>query len=370
MARRRRRRNSGPNGCLIAFLVVLVLAILAAGAAFFWANGEIKGNRGAAKEASIIIEKGSGPLTIGKQLEKEGIIKSAQVFRFYIKQKDVASSLQYGEFAFASDMSYDTIIETLQKATAQRESVRVTFPEGIPASHFAKRMEEAGLCTAQEFLDVANNEDFSQFKFWSQRGENPQRFMMAEGYLFPDTYDFYPDDTVYNMVAKLYGAFDAKFTDAMYQRMAELNMSLHDVVVLASLIQEEAGNEYSKQVSAVFHNRLSTGMTLGSNVAWDKEKADDNNYIYDVMAGPYGFGSWDAIPPEMRAAYDTYTHTGLPAGAVSNPGLPALEAALWPEENCEYLFFQTDTLGNYHFANTNAEHEAITASLQQQGIRP
>ena len=66
----------------------------------------------------------------------------------------------------------------------------------------------------------------------------------------------------------------------------------------------------------------------------------------------------------------TYTHTGLPAGPVSNPGLLSIEAALWPEENCDYLYFQTDTLGNYHFAKTNAEHEAITADLESQGIRP
>lgn len=366
----RRRRRSGIGAGVIVLIVILVLLLAGAGAVAMWANGEVKGNRGNAEEVTLIIEKGSGTSTISNVLKKEGVIRSAQLFRFYVKQKGMDGSMQYGEFTFTSDMPYDAIIETMQKTTDDRETVRVTFPEGIPSVYFAKRMEEAGLCTMQEFLDVANNEDFSQFKFWAQRGENPQRFMMSEGYLFPDTYDFYVGDTVYNMVAKLYGAFDAKFTDEMYQRMNELNMSLHDVIVLASLIQEEAGNEFSKQVSAVFHNRLKTGMTLGSNVAWDKEKADDNNYIYDVMAGQYGFGSWDAIPAEMRAAYDTYTHTGLPAGAVSNPGIAAIEAALWPEENSEYYFFQTDTLGNYHFAKTNAEHEQITADLEKQGIRP
>lgn len=147
-------------------------------------------------------------------------------------------------------------------------------------------------------------------------------------------------------------------------------MSLSEVITLASLVQEEAGNEYSKTVSAVFHNRLANEMTLGSNVAWNKEKADDNNYMYDWMAGSYGYGSWDAIPEAIREAYDTYDHYGLPAGPVSNPGMLAIEAALWPEEDCDYLYFQTDTLGNYHFARTNAEHESITAKLEEEGIRP
>lgn len=357
---------------LIAALLVIVLVVSACGGGWLWYKHEIGGNRGDVITSEVKIEKGSGLSTIGKKLKEAGIIRSSQVFRFYVRGKDdVASKLQYGTFELASDMSYDEIINVLQQPAENRETVRVTFPEGKTAIQYAKIMEEAGLCSAEEFLEVANETgDFSQFKFWSQRGDDPNTFMKAEGYLFPDTYEFFVGDSVYNMVAKIYGEFDRKITDEMYARMKELKMSLADVITLASLVQEEAGNEYSKQVSAVFHNRLQKGITLGSNVAWDKEKADDNNYIYDSMAGDYGFGSWDAIPAEMRAAYDTYTHQGLPAGPVSNPGLLAIEAALWPEENCKYLFFQTDTLGNYHFANTNAEHEAITAQLEKEGIRP
>lgn len=359
------------HGFLITVIVLLVLA----GAVFggwLWYHNEVNGNRGDVVTQTVTIEKGSGVRTIGKQLKEADIIRSTYAFFFYVRgQEDAASKLQYGTFELASDMSYDDIIAVLQQTTDERETVRVTFPEGKTAIQYAQIMEQAGLCSAEEFLEVANETgDFSQFKFWNQRGEHPNTFMRAEGYLFPDTYEFFVGDSVYNMVAKIYGEFDRKITDEMYQRMNELKMPLADVITLASLVQEEAGNEYSKQVSAVFHNRLRKGITLGSNVAWDKEKADDNNYIYDSMAGAYGFGSWDAIPEEMRAAYDTYTHQGLPAGPVSNPGILAIEAALWPEENCNYLFFQTDTLGNYHFANTNAEHEAITAQLEKEGIRP
>ena len=323
-ARRRKKRKK--HGCLIVMLVFLMLAALAAAAGWFWLSGEVSGSRGAAVTQSVTIEKGSGPLAIGQKLQDAGIIRSAQVFRFYVRGKDgAADTLQYGTFELSSDMSYDEIIAALQVATDDRETVRVTFPEGKTVIQYAQIMEQAGLCSAQEFLDVANNGDFSQFGFWAKREEKPNQFMKAEGYLFPDTYEFFVGDTVYNMVAKIYGEFDNKITAEMYARMDELDMTLTEVVTLASLVQEEAGNEYSKMVSAVFHNRLASGMTLGSNVAWDKEKADDNNYIYDSMAGPYGYGSWDAIPAELREAYDTYTHTGLPAGPVSNPGLLSLK---------------------------------------------
>lgn len=370
-SRGRKKKPRKHHGCLIVLLVLILIPTIALGGAYFWLKAEVGGSRGEVVTQDVTIKKGSGLLAIGQQLEDSGIIGSAQVFRLYVRtQEGVADSLQYGTFELSSDMSYDDIIHILQEANVYRQTVRVTFPEGNTVIQYAQIMEEAGLCSANDFLAVANYSEFSQFRFWDKRGSGANVFMRAEGYLFPDTYEFFVGDDVYNMVAKLYGEFDNKITDEMYARMEELDMSLSDVITLASLVQEEAGNEYSKTVSAVFHNRLAEEMSLGSNVAWNKEKADDNNYLYDWMAGPYGYGSWDAIPSEMREAYDTYDHLGLPAGPVSNPGMLAIEAALWPEENCNYLYFQTDTLGNYHFARTNAEHENITAQLEAEGIRP
>lgn len=365
-----RRRHRAGLGCLITLIIIILMPFAAAGGVYLWARAEIGGSRGEVVSQSVQISKGSGVLAIGEELEKAGIIRSAQLFRLYARMQENTDSLQYGTFDLTSDMSYDKILTILREATEYRQTMRVTFPEGKTAVQYAQIMEEAGLCTAEEFLKAANEQEYSQFNFWAKREENPNQFMRAEGYLFPDTYEFFVGDDPYNMVAKLYGEFDKKITDEMYARMEELNMTLSEVITLASLVQEEAGNEYSKTVSAVFHNRLNNEMTLGSNVAWNKEMPDDNNYLYDTLAGPYGFGSWDAIPEEMREAYDTYDHLGLPAGPVSNPGLLAIEAALWPEEECEYFYFQTDTLGNYHFAKTNAEHEKITADLEAQGIRP
>ncbi len=365
-----RRRHRAGVGCLITLIVILLLPFAAAGGVYIWAKGEIAGSRGEPVAKTVEIAKGSGLQSIGDQLEEAGVIRSSQLFWFYARSQEGIDKLQYGEFELSSDMSYDRILAKLQEVKP-RETMRVTFPEGKTAVQFAQIVEKAGLCSAEDFLEAANNGDFSQFKFWSKRGEeDPNLFMRAEGYLFPDTYEFFVDDDPYNIVAKIYGEFDNKITDEMYARMDELGMTLSEAITLASLVQEEAGNEYSKTVSAVFHNRLAQGMTLGSNVAWNKEIADDNNYLYDTVAGPLGFGDWNEIPEEMREAYDTYDHEGLPVGPVSNPGMLAIEAALWPEEDCDYLYFQTDTLGEYHFAKTNWEHEQITAQLEAKGIRP
>lgn len=348
----KKKRSKKP---LIVLLIILALLAAAAITGYVMINNEIQGKRGGETvEETIIIEKGWGPLSIGKELKAYGIIGQPQIFRFYVKNEHRESDLQYGKFTFRSDMSYDEILEVLQ-TQEKRETVTVTIPEGKSLTQTAQIMENSGLCTAEEFIEVANTADFSQFRFWSHVQENENAFMKGEGYVFPDTYEFFADDTVYNMVAKFYQNFDNKITDDMYARMDELGMSLNDVITLASMIQEEAGNDQDAKVSAVFHNRLAIGMMLQSNASSYVQSDADNNYVWNIIR-PY-YGDWDSIPPEMRTAYDTYAHTGLPAGPISNPGIEAVKAALYPDENCEALFFVTDADGNYYYAATDAEHE-------------
>ena len=120
-------------------------------------------------------------------------------------------------------------------------------------------MESAGLCTAEEFLKEANEGDFSAYTFWQYVPEDkdaPDRFMKCEGYLFPETYEFLKDDTVHNYVATFYAQFDAQFTKEMYAALKKQDMTLPELVTLASFVQEEAGNSQDSNVAQVFRNRL------------------------------------------------------------------------------------------------------------------
>ena len=223
-------------------------------------------------------------------------------------------------------------------------------------------MEENGLCTAEEFLDVANNGDFSQYEFWNQIPADDTIFMKCEGYLFPNTYEFYADDEVYNYVNTLYAEFDKQVTADLRARAEEMGLTLHEAITLASFVQEEAGNDQDAKVSAVFHNRLAEGSPyprLESNVSSYVQREDDNNYLYNWVA-PY-YGGWDNIPAEIYAAYNTYEHEGLTPGPVSNPGIEAIKAALYPDEQYiadGYYFFVTDKNGKYYYGKTPAEHQA------------
>lgn len=354
----RPRKRRGPNGCLI--LLMLFVALLIGFGVFAMSMlNEITGSDVPGEEVSISIEQGQGVQSIATILKEAGVIKQPKLFRYYVRYKGSAGSLQYGTFTLNKGASYDDIIKILCEKV-KRETLRVTFPEGITAIRFAQIMEEAGLCTQEEFLDVANEGDFSQYDFWNAIPDNENRFMKCEGYLFPDTYDFFVDDTVFNFVNTFYAEFDAKVTAEMRQQASDLGFTLDEMITLASFVQEEAGNAESGRVSAVFHNRLAEGSPfprLESNVSSYVQRDDDNNYIFNWIA-PY-YGGWDSIPQSIYNAYNTYELAGLPAGAVSNPGIDAINAALYPDEeyiNDKYYFFVTDIKGKYYYAKTVGEH--------------
>ena len=366
MAKSNHTKPRKKGGALKILLVILVLLVLTAGAAGVFAYNEINGNGGKpGAEVTVSIPQGSGVAAIAKELKEAGVIRSAYLFRWYVGHKGAAGKLQYGDFTLQTGgYSYDGLITELS-AYAKADSVRLTFPEGITAIDIAQRMEKAGLCTAKEFLEEANTGDFSAYKFWQYVPDNkeaPGRFMKCEGYLFPDTYEFLTEDTVHNYVATFYSHFDRQFTDEMYKELDKQDLSLSEVITLASFVQEEAGNEQDSNVAQVFRNRLAEGSPypkLQSNTSSYVQSDEDNNYLWNWVAPWYG--GWDKIPENILNAYDTYSCTGLPAGPISNPGLAAIQAALAPqpdEDVKDCYFFVTDLSGHYYYARTYAEHQA------------
>ena len=363
MAQQGKKKKGGAAKVILA---VLLVVILTAGGMALFAYREINGNGlKSGTEVTVSIPQGSGVAAIANRLKDAGVIRSAYLFRWYVGQKGAAGKLQYGDFTLQTGgYSYDGLIAALS-AYAQADSVRLTFPEGTTAIAIARKMEDAGLCSAEDFLAEANTGDFSSYRFWQYVPDDkdaPDRFLKCEGYLFPDTYDFLKDDTVHHYVETFYAHFDKQITDEMYAAMEEQGMTLPDVVTLASFVQEEAGNAQDDNVAQVFRNRLAEGSPypkLQSNTSSYVQSDADNNYLWNWVA-PY-YGSWDSIPENIRTAYDTYTCTGLPAGPISNPGFAAIQAALAPqcdEEVRDCYFFVTDLSGHYYYAKTYAEHQA------------
>lgn len=374
----------------VGLVIVLVFAVLVAvgGWKGMQLYGELAGSGDSVMGEAVTVEiaEGANASSIADQLEENGVIQNGWLFKLYARYSGKASNLQPGPVELRAGMSYNEILDAISEQRVFRNTTTVTFPEGSTAVAIAQLMVDKGLVdSVDQFLACANGEsytekdgsqaqaDFSDYTFWAQMPDNPGRLFKCEGYLFPDTYEFFDDDTVENYVRTFYNQFVLE-TEGL-QELVDADPddcinSLDDAVILGSFIQEEAGmaaEDY--KVSACFHNRLeSAGMPLQSNASCDIMQENDNNYLWNSPMAEYmGWVEAGAIPEEVLAAYDTYDHvTGLTAGAISNPGIDAIQAALQPDQEYiseGYLYFVTgnpegDYPGQYFYAKTLEEHNA------------
>ena len=253
-------RRRFPIGLVV---LVVILAIVGIGGwKVFQFYGEVAGNGELGPEQTVTIEQGSTVADITNVLKEDGVIQYDWLFKLYAKYSGRASGLQYGDFTLRSGMDYNTILKTLSVQQVKRKTITITFPEGYTAVAIAQKMEENGLCSVDDFLACANGEDgsdFSQYDFWNAIPDTEGRLMKCEGYLFPDTYEFFTDDSVYNYVNTFYKEFDAKTSD-LWDTINEKGTTMNDVVILASFIQEEAGMPAEDaKVSACFHITVQDG---------------------------------------------------------------------------------------------------------------
>ena len=306
---------------------------------------------------TIEIKSGSSLSTISKTLHDNGIIRNKLVFQLFVDLNDMASSLIAGKYEFSPNMTMNEIIDILGAGDGGKQIVKVTFTEGMTVENIADAIENKGVFDAdqkQEFLELCNDKSaFSDFKFIKavvSRPTSAQRKYLLEGYLFPDTYEFYIDETPNNIIDRLLNRFDSIFTLSYEDRASELGLSIDEIMTLASMIEWEAlPNDYGK-VSAVFYNRISNEMTLDS-CATMRYVTGEKKFVYS------------SIELEIDSPYNTYMYGGLPIGPVANPGQKAIEAALSPYEEYitdGYLYFCNKEAGtdDLAFARTLEEHNA------------
>ena len=311
MAHEKNTRKKGGVGKIL--LVLVVLLALAVGGALLFARNEISGNGRPGTEVTVSIPQqrrfrhcakaqgcGCDPLGLSVPLVcgAKGCGIKAAVWRFYPAEERLFLRCHYCGPVHLR----------------QAETVRVTIPEGTTAIAIAQKMEAAGLCSAEDFLKEANEGDFSEYTFWQyvpDDADAPDRFMKCEGYLFPETYEFLKDDTVHNYVATFYAQFDAQITDEMYAELKKQDMTLPQLITLASFVQEEAGNSQDSNVAQVFRNRLAADSPyprLQSNTSSYIQSDSDNNYLWNWVAPTMAAGiisrkiSWlRMIPTAARA---------------------------------------------------------------------
>lgn len=345
--------------CIIAVSVTLGVTLVCAGADFLGLGF------GRGETVQMEIPMGSSTIVITEKLQDIGAVKMPMLFRLYSKVKGYESQYKYGLYTFNTEAGYDAIADMLMNDGAKAESVKVTIPEGTGINDYTKNvngedvvvkgiatiLEEKGVCSKADFI-YAINEVTLDTELLKNCNEG-KTYYSLEGYLFPDTYDFYAYDSAecaQMVVERMIAQTEKKITNDMYKRAEEMGYTMNEILTMASIIQMEAGqsNGEMANVAAVFYNRLGSKdfETLGSSPTCyygESFKNDDGRY-------------------------NTYDVKGLPPGPLCSPGLDAINAALYPSTDKEgFYYFVTDKDGKFYFHKTMAEQNATIARLQQGG---
>ncbi|MBQ4311244.1 MAG: endolytic transglycosylase MltG [Oscillospiraceae bacterium] len=358
--RGKKRRKSSDTGRLIFGLILTMFIIaVSVGIAVFviHAAKELTGVERSEMQIVVDIPEGSTTADIAHILYQNGIITDEKMFLMFSRSNNADSSYIAGSHVLSPNMTYDAIIEILQEneETVEREEVNVTFVEGCTIIDAAKELEEAGVCDADRFIYIFNSSTFG-FDFEEKVETSAKKFMKMEGFLFPDTYTFYKDEEPEVVAKKIYRNFENKITPNFYGRMKDLGYSLEQTITLASIVQAESRDpDDMKKIASVFYNRLESRR-------FDKLESDPTRKYVENVIKP----NIEVSNEEMYKNYNTYEGTGLPPGAICNPGLDAITAVLYPAETDYYFFCANVDTGETFFAETNKEHEK---NLIRAGIK-
>ncbi len=343
---KKRKKRSGCLKRLIYLAVVLAIAVAISTFAIIFLIDAV-GIDQSGIPIDVEIPMGSSTQQIAEILEENGVINNAFCFRIFSRISGADGKYQLGVFSLSSDMGYGDIVEVLQTATP-RDSVTITIPEGFTVEEIAELLDKNGVCDKRSFYDAVADGIYD-YDFVKNLPTVEGRVYRLEGYLFPDTYNFFKDSTGEYAVGVMLKNFDKKIDGTIRAQIAETGMSMDEAIIMASIIQGEAASfEDMTGVSRVFLNRRE------ENSGYPKmESCATRDYVRGIKDGLV----------VTTAAYNTYERVGLPVGAINNPGLDAIKALLHPSEDPEMMkcyFFATDyTTGITYFSKTFAQHEAI-----------
>ena len=360
-----------PSGIRVLLYVCCVLAASVLLAVFAWrCADDVLSLTKPDSEVTVTISDGATISQIAGELKSKGLVRYETLFKFYCWASHAEKTIEPGTYTLNSRYDYHALVSNMIEASPDRAVVEVTIPEGYECEDIFRLLEADGVCSYQDLADTAASYEFA-YDFLQEIPYGSENRL--EGYLFPDTYQFYMGDDPENVIDKFLRNFDNKFTSDLYdaldalndrlaQRMrqnafseteiADAQLSLYDLITVASLVEKEtARTSESATIASVIYNRLCSKLypCLEIDATIQYALAERKEVLSNADKG--------VISP-----YNTYTNAGLPAGPIANPGMNSIRAALYPAET-KYYFYALDTTGVHHFSETYYEHQNFLAEL-------
>lgn len=367
-----RPRRDGKTGCLgglMYFVFVISLSVILACLGWMAASDVLALNKEYTEgtvtlpesiftEKEIEVENEDGTTTtktvqsadldyVANALKDAGLIEYKGLFKFFCRFTNSDIDMDPGTYELNTKCDYNALVLRMQTASISMVTTTITFPEGYTMQQIFEKLEAEGICSVEDLMEAAATYIYNySFLDWSEPGEASR----LEGYLFPDTYEFYQGMQASSAIDKFLLNFHGKLTADMYTQADNLGISLHQAVIIASMIESEAANDEERAtIASVIYNRLAQDMPLQIDATVMYALGEHKEYLTEEDL-------------QVDSPYNTYTHTGLPAGPISNPGLASINAALNPAST-SYLYYALDTeTGTHKFFTNYNDFQAFTAT--------
>lgn len=306
----------------------------------------------------VEVSKGMSDADVIDVLEDNDLIKNKLFCNLFIKFFGKDGDYVSGVYTLTPKMGLEKMLSTMKADITLSETVTLTFPEGWTIDQIAEKLEANEVCTAASFINTLQSVDFSEdYDFIKSIPNKEKRFRVLEGYLYPDTYEFYVGENASSVARRFLDNFENRWTDEYQKQAKERGLSLDEVIIMASILQEEAASSSQMaDISSVLYNRLDRPATF----PWlNCDSTED--YLTKTIKPTLTSSTEDTQKYiQYRDDYDTYSTEckGLPVGAIANPGDAAIRAALKPSATSYYYFCHNTETGDVFYANTMSEHEA------------
>ena len=356
----KRKKGQSIAGTYIFFIVVIAVSMLLSVYAVMCLNDVLAITKSSSTVTISLNEELDSTTEAVDILADNGLIKCKNFCKLFAKFREtyVGAPYEPGVYYLNSKMGLEGMLQTMHGNNITAETVRLTFPEGYTTAEIVDRLVDNEVCDKAALLSVIQTVDFYYSLVSDLQADETIPYRL-EGYLFPDTYDFYVGESATSVIKKFLSNGDAVVTEEYRNRADELGYYRYESMTIAYIIQAEAGSEdQMKQISAVIHNRLKDKTNYPSLGC-----VSTSDYIKNKVAP--ALSSTSAHTADYYLAYyntdSSSTVVGLPAGPICNPGSAAVEAALYPaDSNCYYFFH--DNNGKLYTAETITEFKQKVAT--------
>jgi len=345
--KKRKKRRLNPLVKVVMWLLfVAISSCILAGSGWLLMSDLCAFNRGPIRQVTVEVTASDTVDTVTDKLHNVGLIKYKWFFRLFADFSHAEEDIGIGSHELNTDMDYRSLIKGMEISSGNMtaETVTVTIPEGYTVAQTIKLLAKNGVNTEEKLLEAAQTADFD-YSYIDNDSEDINRL---EGYLFPDTYEFYVGHDAKGALNRLISTFDKKLNDDRMALVEASEYSLQEIIIIASLIEKETDGGDQDKIASVIYNRLKDDGSHGTYGVLNIDAA----LLYGL---PDHTGPLTNEDKAVDTRYNLYKYAGLPPTAIANPGIDAIDAALKPAET-NYYYYALGKDGKHHYSTTLQEH--------------